>query len=131
MAFWDKKKKQEQDKKVTPPECHHHWKDFPWYIKSEYSQNGYFSFHVYEPYVCIYCKKRQDKLLYEFDTFFPDVKKAHKFVNEFEEEHKDRLQDQVITEDEIADMQLVDREYLEIYEALKSGQIDKTPRLTL
>ena len=131
MAFWNRKKKQEK-KAIAPPECRHHWKDFPWYIKSEYNTSiGYFSFQVFEPYVCIHCKKRQDRLLYEFNTFYSDVKKAHKFVNEFEEEHKDRLQDQVITEDQIADMQLVDREYLEIYEALKSKQIDKTPQLTL
>lgn len=112
MAFWNRKKKQE----LAPPQCRHHWKDFPWYYEATYYRDtSTLNFKVIEPYVCIHCKERKNIELFHRSSYYRDRDKADKYVTEFLEEHKDKFQARVITEDQIADMQLVDREYLEIY----------------
>ncbi len=84
MAFWDRKKKKDEQP-LMPPPCRHRWKDFPWYINAEYfSGVDRFEFRVYEPYVCIYCKERQDKLIFEFISSI-SKKEADKYIEDFEE----------------------------------------------
>ena len=130
MAFWNRKKKKDEQP-LMPPPCRHHWKDFPWYIDAEYfSDVGRFEFRVYEPYVCIYCKERQDKLIFEFISSISS-KEADKYIEDFEEKYDEHLEDRVIIEDMITDMQLVDREYLNIYESLKTLNPNKSPKLTI
>ena len=130
MAFWNRKKKKDEQP-LMPPPCRHRWKDFPWYINAEYfSGIDRFEFRVYEPYVCIYCKERQDKLIFEFISSI-SKKEADKYIENFEEKYDEHLEDRVIIEDMITDMQLVDREYLNIYESLKTLNPDKTPKLTI
>ena len=130
MAFWNRKKKKDEQPSMPPP-CRHRWKDFPWYINAEYfSGIDRFEFRVYEPYVCIYCKERQDKLIFEFISSI-SKKEANKYIEDFEEKYDEHLKDRVIVEDMITDMQLVDREYLNIYESLKTLNPDKTPKLTI
>lgn len=130
MAFWNRKKKKDEQP-LMPPPCRHRWKDFPWYIDAEYfSGADRFEFRVYEPYVCIYCKERQDKLIFEYISSI-SKKEANKYIEDFEEKYDEHLEDRVIIEDMITDMQLVDREYLNIYESLKTLNPDKTPKLTI
>lgn len=130
MAFWNRKKKKDEQP-LMPPPCRHRWKDFPWYVDAEYfSGVDRFEFRVYEPYVCIYCKERQDKLIFEFISSI-SKKEADKYIEDFEEKYDEHIEDRVIIEDMITDMQLVDREYLDIYESLKTLNPDKTPKLTI
>ena len=130
MAFWNRKKEKDEQPPMPPP-CRHRWKDFPWYVDAEYfSGADRFEFRVYEPYVCIYCKERQDKLIFEFISSI-SKKEADKYIEDFEEKYDEHLEDRVIIEDMITDMQLVDREYLNIYESLKTLNPDKTPKLTI
>ena len=130
MAFWNRKKK-ENEQPLMPPPCRHRWKDFPWYLDAEYfSGIDRFEFRVYGPYICIYCKERQDKLIFEFISSI-SKKEADKYIENFEEKYDEHLEDRVIIEDMITDMQLVDREYLNIYESLKTLNPDKTPKLTI
>ena len=131
MAFWNRKKKKEIP--IVPPPCKHHWKDFPWYWHGEWTGRGVnlLQFSVYEPYVCIHCKERQDKKIFERNSFYPNRDEAQAWVDDFIERHKKYFESRVIIEDMIADMQLVDREYLEIYASLKNHGVDKAPQLTI
>ena len=130
MAFWNRKKKKEIP--IVPPPCKHHWKDFPWYWHGEWTERvNLLQFSVYEPYVCIHCKERQDKKIYERNSFYADKDEAQAWVDDFIERHKKYFESRVIIEDMIADMQLVDREYLEIYASLKNHGVDKAPQLTI
>lgn len=50
----------------SPPECEHKWKDYNWYLNYTVSYGTDFScmscmkYEIYEPYVCLKCKKRKD-----------------------------------------------------------------------
>ena len=49
-----------------PKECSHKWRDFPWYMEYDYDTNtGSLKVGIYEPYVCIHCKKRENVTLYQ------------------------------------------------------------------
>lgn len=111
--FNRKKKETVLEKK----ECNHKWKDFPWYMRGEY-YNGYQSCRIqmYEPYVCIKCKKRKDILLNEIKRQNISWKEFQELVNETEECYKDHVQPTCIVEDQIHDFQMIDKAYLEAFE---------------
>ena len=69
-------------------------------------------------------------MIFEFISSI-SKKEADKYIEDFEEKYDEHLEDRVIIEDMITDMQLVDREYLNIYESLKTLNPDKTPKLTI
>ena len=105
-------------KVVEPKVCRHKWKDFPWYYEAAYYQNyNQFKASIIEPYVCIHCKERKNVVLrdHHASCSFDEAKETIDF---WQEKYKDKMLDSVLVEDMIADMQLVDREYLAIAEAL-------------
>ena len=122
MAFFRKIVKSEPPKIQEPPKCTHKFKDFPWYVESTYyPYEKRFKVVVYEPYVCVLCGQRIDKKLYEHSSS-GTKKDADTLKEAIEEKYGDKIENRVLIEDEINDLQLVDREYLKFYEMIKTGK---------
>ena len=121
---WFKRKSKVKDVEPQVPACKHKWKDFPWYYDARYnSTEKCLRFKVFGPYVCIHCKERIDRLLFEHNSYYESLEKADDFVTHFKDEYAEQMAEQVVVEDMIADMQLVDREYLRLAEALLKGPL--------
>lgn len=113
-------RKKKRPEIIEPPPCKHKWQDFPWYCEFSWG-GGEFEVKIIEPYVCIYCKKRQNvELLYNHYLGITEAERLKK-IREIKEDFKDRLQPKPIVEDMIHDFQLVDRQWLEIAKALREG----------
>lgn len=121
MSIFKKKKVEIQEK---PQECAHKWKDFHWYLDAQYykAQGGrryMYNYTIYEPYVCIYCHKRENVVLEEqrfsdchFDWILKDIERIKTTFSE--------LRERAEVENEINDYIKVDRDYLKIMDMLKN-----------
>ena len=105
--------KKKKAKKIT---CNHKWKDFSWYITVE-DKITKSCVRVYEPYVCIHCKERRDEVIFEriFQYNF-DVENCVKNLQKKYPQIKPIIE----VNDEIADFQFVDRQYLAIAGVLQN-----------
>lgn len=105
---------------ATPEfKCSHTWKDFPWYVDvTYYIDESMFKLKIMKPYVCIHCKERRDELLLEQTRFETSLKVVEEFEAAAKEEYSDKIMPKAIVEEQIRDMQLVDREALKIAEQL-------------
>ena len=118
MAFWNRKKQkaaaQVTSTTTTPtkPACSHKYRDFHWYVEGTvYSTN--FNMKLVEPYVCVWCGHRKNIVLQEFYQECQNPR--HEMVEitkSLIDTYGDRIQPRALVEDEINDMQLVDRDYL-------------------
>ena len=123
---WFNRKSKVEEVKPQKPVCNHKYKDFPWYYEARYNTSTReLTFKVWEPFVCIHCKERINRLLYERNSHYKTYEEADNYVTQFREKYADRMEEEVIVEDMIADMQLVDREYLLIAETLLKVPADK------
>lgn len=117
--MFKKKKKREapviEQKPITFEfKCPHTWQDFDWYIKSQYGNNTV-TIQLYEPYVCISCKERMDKLLEQ--KTFPNIKslaEAEQIIKSYVEQYGGRIKPKPIVEDQVNDFQFIDRHFLEV-----------------
>ena len=112
MGFLRKKK---ETLPVIEFECKHKYRDFPWYLRyyESYTPQSYttsYNVEILEPYVCVWCGNRKDVQLY--DRHFNSKKERTEHVATLLDEYGDKMQDIPITEDQINDMILVDRDYL-------------------
>ena len=128
MCAWLKKlfsRRGGSSKSEGPPPCPHTWKDFPWYINFVY--NTYTSelkVCIYEPYVCVHCKKREDICLDTYvRTNIPSVEKAREEVSKIEKNLEGHTKPRVLVEDMINDYIYVDREKLGIIEKIKDLKV--------
>jgi len=137
MSFFNRSKKEVPKEFIppslsTPKKCHHKFQDFPWYVEGEES-NGictgaqWYRLTIKEPYVCIYCGERQDKVLWEI-TRYGDHKEAVECLNSINEQFKDRIKHRAEIEDMINDMKLVDPQYLQYYHMLQGTKDPSTSR---
>lgn len=104
-----------------PEPCKHKWKDFKWYYVVSY-ERGRTYVRIYEPYVCIYCKERKNVVLDEVwrsGNLRNNLIGLSNMVNTFLSPYRDHLGHRAIIEDEIHDLQLVDRAHLEAHEKLR------------
>ena len=123
---WFNRKSKAEEVKPQKPVCNHKWKDFPWFYEARYNTSYQeLTFKVWEPFVCIHCKERQNRLLYERKSHYKSYEEADNYVTKFREKYADRMEEEVVVEDMIADMQLVDRDYLLIAETLLKVPADK------
>lgn len=100
---------------AQPKECAHKYKDFPWYKDATYFSNwGRVELVITEPFVCVLCGHRIDKVLLHESTDASSIKKAGEWVESRCTEFEDNIRSRAVVEDMIADMQLVDRRFLEI-----------------
>ena len=135
MGLFSRKKKKEPPIEpqvpAAPPECKHKWKDFDWYVEWKYipcmtdngmiitkrENYGELDIKVKEPYVCIWCKKREDKILRSIHFDEIGEKEAKERFDEIRKNPHVRPREEI--EDEIADMEhSIDREYLSIVETM-------------
>ena len=123
---WFNRKSKVEEVKPQKPVCNHKYKDFPWFYEARYNTSTReLTFKVWEPFVCIHCKERINRLLYERNSHYKSYEEADDYVTQFREKYADRMEEEVIVEDMIADMQLVDRDYLLIAETLLKVPADK------
>ena len=123
---WFNRKSKVEEVKPQKPVCNHKYKDFPWFYEARYNTSTReLTFKVWEPFVCIHCKERINRLLYERNSHYKTYEEADDYVTQFREKYADRMEDEVVIEDMIADMQLVDRDYLLIAETLLKVPADK------
>lgn len=114
------------DANQEPPRkvCSHTWKDFPWYIESTYYfQSRKLNCLIIKPYVCIHCKERRNETLYDTVRCSLSSEDADVVIEELKNEYGDKLVQKARVEEQIRDMQLVDREALKI--AQQIGIIEK------
>lgn len=113
--WWRKKKEQ------PPSKCNHHWQDFPWYVESTYNRDTQLLIvRITKPYVCIHCKKRKDVVLLDRNAIFNTFEEANEWFNDIMEPYNEYTEPRAIVEDKIANMQLVDEEYLKYYRMLNN-----------
>ena len=121
---------------LTPPptiikECNHKYQDFPWYIESMYYTDTHnWEAKIKEPYVCIYCGKRDDKILETKRRINVTRDQADKYFNDLYDQYKDYVKPRAVIEDMINDMVLVDQEYLKWYRILRN-QENSHPQIKL
>ena len=126
MGFWSWRKKLKNSDKPVEFKCNHKWQDFPWYMQATYYEDIHkFEIKLIEPYVCVHCKERKDVILHHLvrDNYSWDD--AEKLVDDCWEKYGKYCKDRPIIEDMIHDMQLVDRQYLEILKNLHSEKFGK------
>ena len=120
--MWPFNKRKENSKTVIKPVekvCEHKYKDFSWYLEGRYDVDSKtLTATIYEPYVCIHCGHRKDIVLDETCRYPVSFQEADKLFADFKEMYKDKLKEKAYVEDEIHDMMLVDRSYIDIYMAL-------------
>ena len=117
MAFWNRKAKSEvTSTEQEKPACSHKYRDFHWYIEGEYRAHPptMFEVRVVEPYVCVWCGHRKNQVL---QTVTREGKYATKsemmnITQSLMETYQSKIRPRAFVEDEINDMQLVDRDYL-------------------
>ena len=123
--MWPFKKKLEESKPIIveppkPRECAHTWRDFDWYLVSEWNtytnspKYGRYTIKIIEPYVCCLCKKRENHVIDREQAEHVTEEDFHAKQNEMKEKYKDYLKNRAIVEDQIRDMQKnIDREFLQ------------------
>lgn len=117
-------------KKIEPPTvCNHKWKDFPWFdVYGRDSLTEQYFFKIMEPYVCIKCKERQDKILMRFAS--DSEEERDRMLEEYKKKYKGKLLDMPEVEDMVQDEILVDREYLKLLEQFENPN-DRFDKLDL
>lgn len=134
MGFFDRSKKERTKQYIpAPKKCEHKFQDFPWYLEGEeengiYNYNSWYHLVIKEPYVCIYCGERRDKILWEIKRY-GSHEEASQILGSINEKFKDRIRHRAEIEDMINDMQLVDPQYLQYYHMLQGTKDPSTSRL--
>ena len=111
MAFWNRKKIEttvnpNKDMLYGPdlkkPVCAHKYRDFHWSIR------------IIEPYVCVWCGDRKNQVLQEIVREGNMASKSEmvEVTKSLMDTYGDKIRPRAFVEDEINDMQLVDRDYL-------------------
>lgn len=120
MGFWDwGKKKKAKPAEPVERKCNHKWQDFPWYVEAIYYEDmRKFSLSIKEPYVCIHCKQRKDIVLHHIERTGYSWQQAESLLDECDAKYGQYCKPRPVIEDMIHDMQLVDRQYLEILKSL-------------
>ena len=112
MGFFSRKTK-ENPEPAKQPECNHKYIDFGWYVKQVYRPQcgDCYRVQVCEPYVCVLCKHREDRVLNEWGyAYYKDQQEMVKRLMK-----DDRINDALDIEDKILDMQMLDPYYLNAY----------------
>lgn len=114
--MWPCKKKKEVKTYTLPPKkCEHKYKDFDWYVTSDYYiDDNILIVKVIKPYVCIFCGNRIDKVLHTYKAIC-DREKFNKKLEDFIKPYQSKIKERAFVEDEINDFLLVDKDYIEAY----------------
>jgi hypothetical protein len=100
-----------------PPPCEHKWRDCEfWYMEFQ-ADDSMFAYKIFEPYICIYCKKREDKLLQKGVELISPERSADDIIREFYDKFP-ALRPRAVVEDAVNDIIMVDREHLRMVDIL-------------
>ena len=103
---------------VAPkPSCVHKWRDCDYWYMEYAADVSTFRYKIFEPYVCIYCKERNDKQLQNGEEPITSERSANDIIQEFFEKFP-ALCHRAIVEDAVNDMIMVDREHLQMVDVL-------------
>jgi len=112
-------KRHDRSTDTGPPPCNHQWVDFPWYSCIKYNRYtnmpkyGSVQIDIIEPYVCCFCKERENKVLVHYYDEYIKKEAAFERYNEICSMYEKQLQPRAIVEDQIADLQKsIDKDYL-------------------
>lgn len=96
-------------------------KDFPWYMQIWYSgQDKTAGYRIIEPYVCVECGKREDKILESLEWTNINADEREKSFKEIRERYKKYLKPKAVVEDMINDVLMVkDPDHLQMIEKLR------------
>lgn len=118
---------------TTKTECEHKFQDFPWYIESNiitgnYQNQNRLTYRIIEPYVCIYCGKRQDVVLEQREISGYSKSSMQAILDKVQETYYERIKPKPIVEDMINDLKMVDVEHLKWYHYLAGTKDPSTSR---
>lgn len=121
----------QKPKEEKPKECNHKYKDFPWYVETtHWSGSRECEVKVVEPFVCVLCKQRKNVVLQTLTRNNYCWKDALKFSARIEKEYEQYCKPRPVVEDMIADMQLIDREFLKYYDLIHDTE-NSVPKIEL
>lgn len=121
MAFWNRKPKTQEEPKPIVIPCRHKYRDFQWYIENKVYNSGNWEIQIIEPYVCVHCGDRKNQLLTEISGHGRD--KLAQNMARLREIYGENIQPRAFIENEISDMQLVDRDYLRALAVIRPGAL--------
>ena len=106
---------------IVAPKHEHTWKDMPWYMEIEYDGGAKrASYQIIEPYLCITCGERKNKILETESWEHIDSDTREQYYKEIRKRYKDYLKPRAVVEDMIANIQMVkDPNHLAMMEKLK------------
>lgn len=121
MGLFRKKKKEDSIFEMPELPHVHVWKDMPWYMETWYSSSDkQASYKIVEPYICILCGERKNKVLEQTEWTHITVNEREKIYSDIRKQYKEYLKPRAIVEDMINNILLVkDPEHLESVELLK------------
>ena len=119
MGFFTKKKPVTEPSKPIEKKCEHKFQDFPWFLTWDLQYNRY-TVKIIEPYVCIFCGERKDKVLGTYTG--TNRNEGEKLINLL----RNRFDNHIKYHEEVED--LVDPEYLKWYHLLREQQDPSTSR---
>lgn len=100
-----------------PPPCAHKWRDCEyWYMEYEWNASV-FKYKIFEPYVCIYCKRRDDKALESGTEPITSSRSADDIIQWLYDRFP-AIRPRAVVEDAVNDMIMVDREHLRMVDIL-------------
>lgn len=125
MGFFNRSREEPAKQYIPAPplskKCEHKWQDFPWYL--EWGDN---TVDVIEPYVCIYCKERENKNL----CHYTEVNNIRAFTEELREKFAGHIKYKEEVEDMVNDFKLIDINHLRWYHYLTDTKDPSTSRPT-
>lgn len=99
----------------------HTWKDMPWYMTIMYDgERKTASYSIIEPYICIKCGEREDKLLEKntWQNISPEAREEE--YKKVQKRYKDYLKPRAVVEDMINNILMVkDVKHLEMMEKMQ------------
>ena len=107
---------------VFPEIKHEHtWKDMPWYMEISYNtSNKTASYEIIEPYICVTCGERKDKILEKTSWTGISVKERDEEYEKVRKLYSKYLKPKAVVEDMINNILLVkDPEHLEMVENMR------------
>lgn len=105
-----------------PQECDHKWQDFPWYIEGQYFvDRKYYELDIIEPYVCLRCHKRENKVLAHFARMGSE-KDVDAAIEQLKKNYAPKIKRKAEVEDMIQDTIMIDPGFLKYFYMLNGGK---------
>ena len=121
MWFFKHKEKQEDIPVLPTFEHEHTWKDMPWYMEINYNtSNKTASYEIIEPYICVTCGERNDKILEKTSWAGISAKARDEEYEKVRKLYSKYLKPKAVVEDMINNILLVkDPGHLEMVENMR------------